>query len=103
MWFSRGIYLYSYFAIFRIKVFTFSMLGRMMLKISENDRGLRELADSMEEHSLLQPVRVRPDADGNYTLVSGYRRLCAARQYAEVAALMGCGAGVMSELTRRQE
>jgi ParB-like chromosome segregation protein Spo0J len=36
----------------------------------------------MEQHSLLQPVRVRRDPDGGYTLVSGYRRLCAARQLA---------------------
>jgi ParB-like chromosome segregation protein Spo0J len=37
----------------------------------------------MEEHSLIQPVRVRRDAGGDYTLVSGYRRLCAARRLAK--------------------
>jgi ParB-like chromosome segregation protein Spo0J len=37
----------------------------------------------MEEYSLLQPVRVRREADGEYTLVSGYRRLCAARRLAD--------------------
>jgi ParB-like chromosome segregation protein Spo0J len=37
----------------------------------------------MEEYSLLQPVRVRREDSGDYTLVSGYRRLCAARRLAE--------------------
>jgi ParB family chromosome partitioning protein len=57
-------------------------LIRVTDRLRENDRGLRELADSMAEHSLLQPVRVRPDGSGNYTLVSGYRRLLAARRLA---------------------
>jgi ParB/RepB/Spo0J family partition protein len=37
----------------------------------------------MEEFSLLQPVRVRREAGGAYTLVSGYRRLRAAQRLAE--------------------
>jgi ParB-like chromosome segregation protein Spo0J len=56
---------------------------RVQGRLREKDRGLRELADSMEQHSLLQSVRVWRDPDGNYALVSGYRRLCAARQLAE--------------------
>jgi ParB family chromosome partitioning protein len=56
---------------------------RVQHRLREKDRGLRELADSMERHSLLQPVRVRRDPDGTYALVSGYRRLCAARRLAE--------------------
>jgi ParB/RepB/Spo0J family partition protein len=56
---------------------------RVADRLRKHDRGLRELAESMEEHSLLQPVRVRQDADGGYVLVSGYRRLCAARSLAE--------------------
>jgi ParB family chromosome partitioning protein len=56
---------------------------RVKGRLREKDRGLRELAESMEQHSLLQPVRVRRDADGDYALVSGYRRLCAARRLAE--------------------
>jgi ParB-like chromosome segregation protein Spo0J len=56
---------------------------RVKGRIREKDRGLQKLADSMEEYSLLQPVRVRQETGGGYTLVSGYRRLCAARRLAE--------------------
>jgi ParB family chromosome partitioning protein len=40
---------------------------------------LRELADSIREHGVLQPVLVRPAADG-YELIAGERRWRAARQ-----------------------
>lgn len=40
---------------------------------------LRELADSIREHGVLQPVLVRPLADG-YELIAGERRWRAARQ-----------------------
>ncbi len=40
---------------------------------------LRELADSIREHGVLQPVLVRPLADG-YELIAGERRCRAARQ-----------------------
>src|SRR5438067_1002959 len=40
---------------------------------------LRELADSIREHGILQPVLVRPLADG-YELIAGERRWRAARQ-----------------------
>jgi len=40
---------------------------------------LRELADSIREHGVLQPVLVRPRADG-YELIAGERRWRAARQ-----------------------
>jgi ParB/RepB/Spo0J family partition protein len=56
---------------------------RVSGRLREKDRGLQKLADSIEEYSLLQPVRVRREAGGEYTLVSGYRRLCAARRLAE--------------------
>ena len=46
-------------------------------------RGLKELADSLEEHGLLQPVRVSRDAGGRYVLVSGHRRFLAARRLAD--------------------
>lgn len=39
---------------------------------------LNELADSMREHGLVQPLLVRPDASGNYELVAGERRWRAA-------------------------
>ena len=40
---------------------------------------LRELADSIREHGVLQPVLVRPTVDG-YQLIAGERRWRAARQ-----------------------
>lgn len=40
---------------------------------------LEELAESIRENGLVQPVIVRPGADGNYELVAGERRLRAAK------------------------
>jgi len=40
---------------------------------------LRELADSIREHGVLQPLLVRPRAEGGYQLVAGERRYRAAR------------------------
>jgi len=46
----------------------------------DNDReafdpqGIRELADSIEQHGLAQPITVRPWQDGGYQLVAGERR-----------------------------
>ena len=45
--------------------------------------GIGELAESLAEHGLLQPVRVSRDTDGRYVLVSGYRRFLAARRLAD--------------------
>lgn len=45
-----------------------------------------ELATSMEEVGVLQPIRVRPDGDGGYRLIVGYRRYAAA-MLAGIAAL----------------
>lgn len=39
---------------------------------------LRELAASMAEHGLLQPIAVRPMADGSYQVIAGERRYRAA-------------------------
>jgi ParB family chromosome partitioning protein len=39
-----------------------------------DDQALRELADSIREHGLLQPILVRP-VDGGYEIVAGERRL----------------------------
>lgn len=36
--------------------------------------GIRELADSIEEHGLLQPILVRPMENGMYQIVAGERR-----------------------------
>lgn len=40
---------------------------------------LRELADSIREHGIIQPLVVSRDGDGGYRLIAGERRLQAAR------------------------
>ena len=40
---------------------------------------LRELADSIREHGIIQPLIVTRDAEGGYRLIAGERRLQAAR------------------------
>lgn len=45
-----------------------------------NDEELRELADSIREHGIIQPLIVtQTNEDGKYTLIAGERRLRAAR------------------------
>lgn len=44
-----------------------------------DEEGLQELADSLREVGLLQPVLVRPLEEGSYELVAGERRVRAAR------------------------
>lgn len=44
-----------------------------------NEESLRELADSITIHGVLQPLLVRPLPDGGYQLVAGERRWRAAR------------------------
>lgn len=44
-----------------------------------DDAALSELADSIKEHGVLQPLIVRPLADGGYQLVAGERRWRASR------------------------
>ena len=65
--------------------------GAVSLKISEiepnrsqprkefNEESLRELADSIAQHGVLQPLLVRPLPDGGYQLVAGERRWRASR------------------------
>lgn len=43
-------------------------------------QALSELAKSIEEHGILQPIVVRPTPAGNYKIVAGERRWRAARQ-----------------------
>ena len=43
------------------------------------DQALAELSASIKEHGVLQPLLVRPMADGSYRLVAGERRYRAAR------------------------
>jgi len=44
-----------------------------------NDEELAELADSIREHGIIQPVIVEESEDGAYTIVAGERRIRAAR------------------------
>ncbi len=44
-----------------------------------DETALAELSDSIREHGVLQPLLVRPMADGGYRLVAGERRYRAAR------------------------
>ncbi len=44
-----------------------------------NEESLRELADSIAQHGVLQPLLVRPLPDGGYQLVAGERRWRASR------------------------
>ncbi|MGX8775080.1 MAG: ParB/RepB/Spo0J family partition protein [Bacillota bacterium] len=46
---------------------------------SFSDESLSELADSIREHGILQPILVRPDSGGSYKIVAGERRWRAAR------------------------
>ena len=41
---------------------------------------LTELADSIREHGIIQPLIVSPSGDGQYTLIAGERRLKASKQ-----------------------
>lgn len=45
-----------------------------------DDQALDELAASIREHGLIQPIIVSEDADGGYELIAGERRLRAARR-----------------------
>ena len=44
-----------------------------------DEKSLSELADSIEQHGVLQPLVVRPLTNGGYQLVAGERRWRAAR------------------------
>ena len=44
-----------------------------------DEKGLQELANSIERNGVLQPLLVRPMADGSYQLVAGERRWRASR------------------------
>ena len=44
-----------------------------------DDRDLKELADSVKRHGILQPVLLRRKGDGRYELIAGERRLRAAK------------------------
>jgi len=44
-----------------------------------NNEDLRDLAESIREHGVLQPLLVSPESDGRYVLIAGERRWRAAR------------------------
>lgn len=44
-----------------------------------DESSLKELADSMLVHGILQPLLVRPSGDGRYTIIAGERRFRAAQ------------------------
>lgn len=70
---------------------TGSETGSTMLNINEvepnrdqprknfNENALQELAKSIEQNGIIQPILVRPMADGSYQLIAGERRWRAAR------------------------
>ena len=45
-----------------------------------DEKALSELADSIAQHGVIQPLLVRPMPDGSYQLVAGERRWRAARR-----------------------
>ena len=53
--------------------------NRAQPRKSFNDEALRELADSISQHGVLQPLLVRPQLSGGYQIVAGERRWRAAR------------------------
>lgn len=53
--------------------------NRSQPRKSFDDASLAELAGSISEHGVLQPLIVRPTADGSYQLVAGERRWRASR------------------------
>lgn len=40
---------------------------------------IAELSESIQEHGVLQPIRVRPIGDGRYQIIAGHRRVAASR------------------------
>ena len=71
----------------RLPVDTIRLSGR---NPRVNLPALDELAESLREHGLLQPIVVRRVADGGYELIAGHRRLEAARTlgWAEIPAVV---------------
>lgn len=49
-------------------------------RLTWDEAGLEELANSVKEHGILQPILVRPLPDNRYQLVAGERRWRAARK-----------------------
>ena len=68
-----------------------------------DEGALKELAASIKEHGVLQPIRVRPDADGKgYRVVCGMRRVLASR-LAERKDIPGCVVKLTDEEARVEQ
>lgn len=63
-----------------------------------DDEGLRQLADSIREHGIIQPVTVRSLSNGNYQIVAGERRWRAAK----MAGLKDIPVLIRDDLTEEQ-
>lgn len=44
----------------------------------KQDEAMAEMVDSVKQYGVLVPALVRPKADGNYEMIAGHRRKCAA-------------------------
>jgi len=64
--------------IFQLKIGEIQPNREQPRKLFDDD-ALAELADSIAQHGILQPLLVRPDTNGGYQLVAGERRWRAAR------------------------
>jgi ParB family chromosome partitioning protein len=54
--------------------------NRFQPRTDFNDTGLEELADSIRQQGIVQPVVVTPGPDGGFTIIAGERRWRAARR-----------------------
>lgn len=54
--------------------------NRLQPRKKFDDEAITELAESIQNHGLLQPIVVRPIADGRYQIVAGERRWRAAKR-----------------------
>lgn len=61
-------------------LFVSSLNTRRDLTAGEEDSGIDELASSIREKGLLQPITVRPAPDGRYEVVVGQRRFLACQK-----------------------
>ena len=44
-----------------------------------DEEKMQDLADSIQQHGVIQPLVVKPEANGRYTIIAGERRYRAAR------------------------
>ena len=56
---------------------------QILERIRRENGSLDELAQDIQEHGLLNPITVMEQADGDYVLIAGLRRLKASEQIGE--------------------